>query len=377
MAWLRRLKSFFYDVPDASCTVNPHASQILLSLLRASAFWLGLQLLLVIPLFAVRKSESAMLAMLGVLSALLSIQLLRRGYFKAASYSFLFAVWAGTLISSILSGGIRSIYMVLHVWIPVVTALLLGTRAGIYAICASGFTTLALALIDGLGFEFPRYFPTPGITAWMVLMLSLITTALPVHQTLKALTDALESARHQASQYAHAALHDPLTLLPNRTCFLDRLSHCLRRGQGSRGHNYALLFIDIDDFKLVNDSFGHSAGDQLLRAFSERLTTLIRPIDTLARLGGDEFTILIEDAIDEREAAHLAELILVALDKPFRLKKQTIKLSISIGIAHGTDAYRHADEILSDADAAMYQAKSSGKNRYAILKKPEPRSARG
>jgi diguanylate cyclase (GGDEF)-like protein len=377
MAWVKTLWAVLHELPATSHGQDLHSVEILLSLLRGSIYWLCLQLLFVTPIFAVRKVESSVLILLGIVMALASLFLLRRGQFRQAAFCFLSAVWLGTLICSLLSGGIRSVYMILHVWIPIVTALLLGTRAGISAICASASTTFVLALLDGAGFQFPRYFPTAGLNAWMVLMLSLITTALPINQTLNALTQALASARKQTELYSHAALHDPLTKLPNRSFFLNRLTHCLQRGQGSRGHGYSLLFIDIDDFKTINDGLGHSAGDQVLKVTATRMSTLMRPVDILARFGGDEFTVLIEDTTDPAEAIHLADLLLNAINLPIPLASKEVKLTASIGIAHGKPAYLHPDSILTDADSAMYYAKTLGKNRHATFLEVNTRSASG
>lgn len=376
MVWLSRLRALFNEVPTITPKQDLHAVEILLSLLRGSVYWLTLQLLLVTPIFAVRKVESAVLILIGILVALLALFLLRRGKFRQAAFCFLSAVWIGTFICSLLSGGIRSVYMVLHVWIPIVTALLLGRKAGISAICASASTTFVLALLDGAGFQFPRYFPTAGLNAWMVLMLSLITTALPVNQTLNALTEAVASARKQTEQYSHAALHDSLTQLPNRSFFVNRLSHCIRRGQGSRGHGYSLLFIDIDDFKKINDGLGHSAGDQVLKITAGRMSTLMRSVDILARIGGDEFTVLIEDTTDPSEASHLADRLLSTIHLPIPIGSREVKLTATIGIAHGKASYEHPDSILSDADTAMYYAKTLGKNRYATFLDVNSRSVK-
>jgi len=168
-------------------------------------------------------------------------------------------------------------------------------------------------------------------------------------------------------QLRHQALHDPLTSLPNRVLFVDRLSHALvRRGRPDRG--VAILFVDLDDFKVVNDTLGHAVGDDLLRLVGARLASVIRPEDTVSRLGGDEFAFLLEEATPD-EARMVADRVLAALAQPFELGGRTATLSASIGIAtrrrlvHDGQAAATADELLRDADTAMYAAKSIGDGR--------------
>ena len=179
---------------------------------------------------------------------------------------------------------------------------------------------------------------------------------------------ALENARLY-EQVRHQAFHDPLTRLANRTLFRERLEHALTRT--TRGlRSVAVLFVDLDDFKTVNDSRGHSVGDALLIAAGERLVAALRPGDTVARLGGDEFAILIEDIDDPREAVAPAERILAAFSVPFVIGAGELFVGASIGIAIGSAGERTTDELLRNADFAMYQAKSLGKARHAMF---EPR----
>jgi diguanylate cyclase (GGDEF)-like protein/PAS domain S-box-containing protein len=163
-------------------------------------------------------------------------------------------------------------------------------------------------------------------------------------------------------QLEHQALHDSLTGLPNRTLFMDRLGQALSRAQ-RRGSRAAVLFMDLDNFKVINDSLGHEAGDTLLVAVAERLRTRLRPEDTAARLGGDEFVVLLEDLADEAEAVRVAERILDDLRAPFISAGREAFMTISVGIAlNGAGADRPA-ELLRDADAAMYAAKEDGSLR--------------
>ncbi len=172
-------------------------------------------------------------------------------------------------------------------------------------------------------------------------------------------------------QLRHQALHDPLTGLPNRVLFVDRVSHALvRRGADDRA--IAVLFVDLDDFKGINDSQGHAAGDELLRLAAVRLSGVLRAEDTPCRLGGDEFAFLLEDA-QGTHAQDVAARILAALAIPFELRGHTATLSASIGIAirgglsNVITSADSADELLRDADTAMYAAKSLGKGRVQVF----------
>ncbi len=173
--------------------------------------------------------------------------------------------------------------------------------------------------------------------------------------------------KHAESRLQHDAMHDALTGLPNRVLFLDRLDQAIRR---SRRHHTdrcaAVLFLDLDRFKLVNDSLGHQAGDELLKAVAERLLATLRPNDSVARLSGDEFTLLLDDVCDAREATMIAERVQQSLKAPFELQGRELFVAASIGIAVATaDSAPH--EVMRDADVAMYRAKADGKGRHAVF----------
>ncbi len=163
-------------------------------------------------------------------------------------------------------------------------------------------------------------------------------------------------------QLEHLAFHDPLTDLPNRTLFMDRLGHALTRTD-RRGKAGAILFVDLDDFKRVNDSLGHDAGDRLLVAIANRLRACIRPEDTVARLSGDEFAVIYEDVAFARDATFVAERILDQLRTPFALERLEVYAGASVGIALGVSAEEWPGSLLSNADLALYHAKRKGKLR--------------
>jgi PAS domain S-box-containing protein len=183
---------------------------------------------------------------------------------------------------------------------------------------------------------------------------------------------------------AHNAFHDGLTNLPNRALFLDRLQQALTLSKRHANYKFAVLLIDVDEFKIINDSLGHAAGDDLLIQIGQRLKESVRRADTvsrprtsdvperpanddtLARLGGDEFCILLDDIRDPIEAVRVAERVQAELAIPFLVTQQEIVISASIGIAAGSSPHTHAEDLLRDADIAMYRAKRAGKARCEV-----------
>jgi diguanylate cyclase (GGDEF)-like protein len=170
------------------------------------------------------------------------------------------------------------------------------------------------------------------------------------------------SAEERAARMVRDALHDDLTLLPKRTLFLERLDRALLRD----GAPFAVLFLDLDRFKVINDSLGHVAGDSLLREIGRRIRTVLRGNDLAARFGGDEFTVFLE-GVDEPSAVAVATRLERAIEKPVLVEGNEVVVTASVGIAFNAPHYRRAEEILRDADTAMYRAKDSGKARFEIF----------
>jgi diguanylate cyclase (GGDEF)-like protein/PAS domain S-box-containing protein len=179
------------------------------------------------------------------------------------------------------------------------------------------------------------------------------------------LVDTSEQKRLEA-QLLHDALHDPLTGLANRALFQERVARALGRLRRRRTP-LALLFLDIDDFKLINDSLGHAAGDRLLIEVAARLSSAVRPGDTVARQGGDEFTVLLARVQGLAEAEATAERLADELRRPIAIDGLSLVIGVSIGVAVATNSGLAADELLSHADAAMYTAKASGKGCHAVF----------
>jgi diguanylate cyclase (GGDEF)-like protein/PAS domain S-box-containing protein len=173
--------------------------------------------------------------------------------------------------------------------------------------------------------------------------------------------------KESEEQLRHDMMHDSLTGLPNQTLFLDRLRSLFLMHERQPDVTFALIFVDLDDFKIINDSLGHVQGDRLLVKAAHRLKSCIRNGDTVARLGGDEFALILANTSEATGAMRAARRIQSVLDRPFGLEGQEVFISTSIGIALATDEYRRPEELLRDADTAMYRAKSAGKNRYAVF----------
>ena len=188
-----------------------------------------------------------------------------------------------------------------------------------------------------------------------------------VRQRTIQLEQEITERRRAQEELLHRALHDDLTGLANRTLLLKRLQGVLTQAQARQQSNYAVLFLDCDRFKLVNDSLGHSTGDKLLIAISGRIDACLPAGATLARFGGDEFIALIERVEDAEAIAQVAERIQREVRSPFQLEQYEFSTSISIGIVLGHPRYEAAEHILRDADAAMYQAKAAGKGGYHIF----------
>ena len=212
-----------------------------------------------------------------------------------------------------------------------------------------------------------RYFHKNGHAVWVLLSVSLIREADGQALHLIFQIQDITDRKRAEDRLLHDAFHDALTGLPNRALFMDHLKLAIERAKRNTQHMFAVLFLDLDRFKVVNDSLGHITGDQLLVGIARRVETCLRPGDTVARLGGDEFTILLEDIHDPSEATVVAERIKEELTKPFNLNGHEVFTSVSVGIAPSTIGYERPEDMLRDADTAMYRAKSLGKMRHEVF----------
>jgi diguanylate cyclase (GGDEF)-like protein/PAS domain S-box-containing protein len=183
--------------------------------------------------------------------------------------------------------------------------------------------------------------------------------------SLADITELKEAER----QIYHQAFHDTLTNLPNRALFMEHLSMALKRAKRRDNYYFAVLYLDIDRFKLVNDSLGHSVGDRLIAAFANRIQESLRDLDILARFGGDEFVILLEDIENSEYASGVADRLQQELKRPFNVEGKEVFAPASFGVVLNTRDYDDPEGIIRDADAAMYHAKENGKAQYKIFDK--------
>jgi len=212
--------------------------------------------------------------------------------------------------------------------------------------------------------EYRMVRPDGGIIEVEAASVEILYEGGPAVQTV--FRDMTERKRLEA-RLVHEAFHDPLTGLPNRALFRDRVEHALERiARSGVDARATVLFLDLDEFKAVNDTLGHAAGDRMLVAVGERLRRATRTYDTVARLGGDEFAVLLEEVVDDAEALSVVERIRDALRAPLTIDGRVLIISASVGVAH-TATLVDADMLLRNADVAMYEAKEAGKARHAVF----------
>jgi diguanylate cyclase (GGDEF)-like protein/PAS domain S-box-containing protein len=214
-----------------------------------------------------------------------------------------------------------------------------------------------------------RYVHKLGYPVWVMSSASLVRNALgePLHFIVQ-MQDITER-KHAEEQLHHAAFYDGMTGLPNRALFTDQLQLTIERVKQSPDQMFAVLFLDVDRFKNINDSLGHVFGDQLLTTIARRLENCVRPEDSVARFGGDEFAILLNSIKHSVDAIHVADRVQAELAQSFNLCGQEIFTTASIGIALSSTGYNYPEELLRDADTAMYRAKARGKGRHEVFDK--------
>ncbi len=206
-----------------------------------------------------------------------------------------------------------------------------------------------------------------GEVRWLSFRIHVIYDKKGIATRIDGIFDDITQRKQVEEQLIHDALHDALTDLPNRTLFMKRVELAVQKAKHCKDYLFAVLFIDLDRFKLINDSLGHTVGDRLLVAIADILKQCLRPTDTIARLGGDEFTILLDGLKDISDATSIASRLQAKLKSPFQIESHTVFTSASIGIVPSSTGYEQAADLLRDVDLAMYRAKEQGKARYAIF----------
>ncbi len=212
-----------------------------------------------------------------------------------------------------------------------------------------------------------RYLNKAGLEVWGLWSASLARDSHTHTPNLIFQIQDITDRKQAEERLHHDAFHDALTGLPNRALFIDHVKLAIARLQRRNDHTFAVLYLDLDRFKVVNDSLGHMGGDQLLVGIARRLEYCLRPGDTIARLGGDEFTVLLEDIGDGSDIPRIADRIQKELSAPFNLSGREVFTSVSMGIALSSESYELPEDILRDADTAMYRAKSMGKARHEMF----------
>jgi len=231
---------------------------------------------------------------------------------------------------------------------------------------ADGLRSVLDARLEEFAMEYPCHSPTEK--RWFVARATRFLAGGVAEGAVVAHEDITERKLAE-EETTHRALHDPLTDLPNRLLLGDRLEHALSHA-AREGTTVAVLYLDLEGFKAVNDEFGHEAGDRVLVAVAGRLRGCLREADTASRLGGDEFVVVLERVLGEGEALALAERIVGALEKPFSVGGAERILSASMGMALSTLPHEHPEDLLRFADLAMYRSKREGKGRFSLYEAP-------
>jgi diguanylate cyclase (GGDEF)-like protein len=264
-----------------------------------------------------------------------------------------------TIMPCVITGGISaSPYVTVILVVPIFLFLIAGRRQGVHWSVIVATCVLILALLESLGVSFPQIIPVKSMVlfrfvTWSMTLALLVLGLMSYEGDFESLTRRILEERRL---FAHEAMHDPLTGLSNRKLFFSRAKEAVEYAL-SREFKAVVIYVDLDDFKLINDGFGHDIGDDVLNAVAQRLQANVRSVDTVARLGGDEFAIVLH-GIEKAEVADLmVEKLRAALQQPLQIGQHSLSASGSIGVAIAPDHGRDVTRLLKKADEAMYRAK--------------------
>jgi diguanylate cyclase (GGDEF)-like protein len=269
-----------------------------------------------------------------------------------------------TVFPCLITGGVKeSPYLAMVLVVPIFLFLIAGRVRGVQWSILSSILVSGILMLEHSGVTFPQAIPEAHLPTFTLITftttLSLLVMGLFTYESsFESFTARLSAER---SQFAHEATHDPLTGLSNRTLFYQRASEAVDYAL-SHKHKAAILYVDLDDFKRINDAGGHKAGDEILSLVAQRLEIAVRSIDTVARLGGDEFAVVLHGLEQTNHAYFAADKLRRVLDEPFAMGGQTICAPGSIGVAVAPDDGEDVDDLLRHADADMYREKASRQN---------------
>lgn len=307
--------------------------------------------------------NSAMAVFMGfiTLSALLNVIILRKTLNASLAATVILLIMLIMLTVILVDGMFQNTAPLWYATFPAVAFFFKGKRQGSLWLGALLTILLLLMLAQSLKLlHTPFSNPTLALLFASTLTLGMIVY---VYESMRARVE--ESLQQARAQLHHLAHHDPLTALPNRTAFYDRLQLTLAQ-IGQQGRHLAVLFIDLDNFKPINDIYGHETGDQLLIQAATRLRGQIRASDFIGRFGGDEFVMILTDISGHHDARIVADKLVHALSAPFNINGHQCRIGVSIGIGLYPDCASTADSLVHLADHAMYTIKARGKNGYAL-----------
>lgn len=303
-----------------------------------------------------------------VIAALLGEwRLLESGRVQTSIFLIALTLLGLATAGSIFGLGVHDIAIIMYPVIVIIASLLLERRLIIIMTAAAIGMVGLLALSERFSIVYPSLsiHGDPGEFG-VVILVVIISSVVAIINS--------EQNRRNLDQVHYQSLHDYLTGLPNRILLQDRLEQIIIRQKREPAYRYAVLFIDLDGFKNINDTLGHHQGDLMIIAAGQRIQKILRQTDTIARLGGDEFILLLPDLHTVTEAEVVAERVQAEIKAPFLLSEEQVSISASIGIAFG-DAYERVDDLFIDADLAMYRAKALGKAQYQVFE-PSMRAGR-